>query len=40
MQETRVVVVTTNPKTMRKEVWIDGKLIQVVYPPKGYSGSW
>jgi hypothetical protein len=35
-----VTVVTTDPRTGRKEVWIDGQLVQVIYPPKGYSGSW
>lgn len=39
MKQCSIVVVSTNPKTLRKEVWIDGKLIQVLYPPKE-GGTW
>jgi hypothetical protein len=35
-----ITVVVTNPKTFKKEVYVDGKLVQVIYPPKGYSGGW
>ncbi len=33
-------VTITNPKTGRKEIWVDGVLVLVLYPPPGYVGSW
>lgn len=34
-----VVVVTTDPRTGRKEIRVDGVLVAVLHPPKE-GGSW
>jgi hypothetical protein len=35
-----VTIMTTHPKTGRKEIWQDGKLVQVISLPPGYVGGW
>ena len=34
------VVVIHHLETGRKEVWVNGKLVQVLYPPPGFTGGW